>query len=228
MMRTENQIRICALQGSPRGMKSRTRKLVRFVLSGAEEEGAAIELIDLHERRIEACTACDACALTGKCVFDDDFLSIVQMMKSSEGIVLGSPVYIDNVSGQMKIFVDRLADSIHYQVLTGKYGCAVATTGSSGGKVVVSYLNHVINYLGAQALSGMWVELEDDELAIYGSEERARQLGRDLVGAIRAGTRFPKQLRIIGENRAFFARIVTDNSEWRKEEYDEWMKRGWI
>ncbi|MDD1714252.1 MAG: flavodoxin family protein [Methanoregulaceae archaeon] len=209
-------------------MKSRTRKLVRFVLSGAEEEGADTELLDLHDRKIEACTACDACALTGKCVFDDDFLSIVQMMRLSDGIVLGSPVYIDNVSGQMKIFVDRLADSIHYQVLTGKYGCAVATTWSSGGEEVVSYLNHVINYLGAQALPGMWVALEDDEQAIYGSEERARQLGRNLVRAISAGTRFPEQLRIIEENRAFFASIVTANSEWRREEYDEWVKRGWI
>ena len=227
-MKMKNQIQICALQGSPRGMKSRTRKLVRFVLSGAEEEGADTELLDLHDRKIEACTACDACALTGKCVFDDDFLSIVQMMRLSDGIVLGSPVYIDNVSGQMKIFVDRLADSIHYQVLTGKYGCAVATTWSSGGEEVVSYLNHVINYLGAQALPGMWVALEDDEQAIYGSEERARQLGRNLVRAISAGTRFPEQLRIIEENRAFFASIVTANSEWRREEYDEWVKRGWI
>jgi len=209
-------------------MKSRTRKLVRFVLSGAEEEGADTELLDLHDRKIEACTACDACALTGKCVFDDDFLSIVQMMRLSDGIVLGSPVYIDNVSGQMKIFVDRLADSIHYQVLTGKYGCAVATTGSSGGEEVVSYLNHVINYLGAQALPGMWVALEDDEQAIYGSEERARQLGRNLVRAISAGTRFPEQLRIIEENRAFFASIVTAHSQRRRPEYDEWVKRGWI
>jgi multimeric flavodoxin WrbA len=224
----KNQIRICALQGSPRGMKSRTRKLIRFVLSGAEEEGADIELIDLPARKIEACTACDACALTGRCVFNDDFLSIVQMMKSSDGIVLGSPVYIDNVSGQMKVFVDRLADCIHYQVLTGKYGCAVATTWSSGGEEVVSYLNHVINYLGAQALPGIWAALEEDDQAINDSEERARQLGGALVGAIRAGTRFPEQLRIIEENRAFFARIVTANREWRKQEYDEWITRGWI
>jgi multimeric flavodoxin WrbA len=137
-------------------------------------------------------------------------------------------VYIDNVSGQMKIFVDRLADCIHYQVFTGKYGCAVATTWSSGGEEVISYLNHVINYLGAQALPGMSVALEDDEQAIYDSEERARQLGRDLVGAISAGTRFPEQLRIIEENRPFFARIVSANREWRKEEYNEWMKKGWI
>jgi multimeric flavodoxin WrbA len=228
-MKKEKQLRILALQGSPRGLKSRTRKLVQFVLSGAAEQGAEVELVDLTERSIEPCIACDACALTGRCVFNDDFLHIAQKMSSSDGIVLGSPVYIDNVSGQMKVFVDRLADCIHYQVLTGKYGCAVATTWSSGGEEVVSYLNHVINYLGAQALPGLGVALgDDDEQAIYGSEERARQLGRDLVGAIRAGKRFPDQMRIIEENRAFFARIVAANREWRQDEYDEWVKRGWI
>lgn len=227
-MKKMKQIRICALQSSPRGIRSRTRKLVRFVLSGAAEQGAEIELVDLSEMRIEPCSACDACALTGRCVFDDDLLSIIQMMKLSDGIVLGSPVYIDNVSGQMKIFVDRLADCIHYQVLTGKYGCAAATTWCSGGEEVVSYLSHVINYLGAQALPGMWVALEDDEKALSVWEERARQLGRDLVGVIRAGTRFPEQIRVIEENRAFFARVVTANREWRKQEYDEWITRGWI
>jgi hypothetical protein len=85
----------------------------------------------------------------------------------------------------------------------------------------------MLSIFGAR-LPGMWVALEDDEQAIYGSEERARQLGQNLVRAISAGTRFPEQLRIIEENRAFFARIVTANSEWRKEEYDEWVKRGWI
>lgn len=228
IVKKEGQVRIFALQSSPRGQKSRTRKLVKAVLSGAAEQGAEVELVDLADRRIEPCIACDSCALTGRCVFDDDFFHIAQTMISSDGIVLGSPVYIDNVSGQMKVFIDRLADCIHYQVLSGKYGCAAATTWSSGGEEVVSYLNHVINYLGAQVLPGMWVALGDDEQAIYGSEERARQLGTDLVGAIRAGKRFPAQMRIIEENRAFFARLVAANREWRHDEYDEWVRRGWI
>jgi multimeric flavodoxin WrbA len=224
----EEPVKIVGIQASPRGPKSRTRKLVQYVLSGAAEQGAALELIDLADRRIEACTACDSCALTGLCVFDDDFPQISDQMRSSDGIVLASPVYIDNVTGQMKVFVDRLADGIHYQVLSGKYGCSVATTWSSGGDTVVLYLNHVLSYLGALAVPGMWVPLGDDELAIYHAEPQARQLGRDLVEAIRTEKKFPEQERVIADNRAFFARIVSANREWRSEEYEEWVRKGWI
>lgn len=226
MVKRDQPLRILGIQGSH--LKSRTRKLVQYVLSGAAEHGAAIELIDLADRRIEACTACDGCTLTGLCVFDDDFPQITDEMRSSDGIILGSPVYIDNVTGQMKVFVDRLADCIHYQVLSGKYGCSVATTWSSGGDVVVSYLNHVLNYLGARAIPGMWVALGADDTAIYNTESQARQLGRDLVQAIRTQQKFPEQERIIADNRAFFASIVSANREWRSEEYEEWVRRGWI
>ena len=43
-------------------------------------------------------------------------------MKDADAIVFGSPVYIDNVTGQMKVFFDRLADAIHYQHSPGKLG----------------------------------------------------------------------------------------------------------
>jgi multimeric flavodoxin WrbA len=228
MVMRAHQLRILGIQSSPRGAKSRTRKLIQYVLSGAAEQGASIDLIDLADRRIEACTACDGCALTGLCVFDDDFLQISERMRSADGIIFGSPVYVDQVTGQMKIFVDRLADCIHYQVLYGKYGCAVATTWSSGGDVVVSYLNHVLNYLGAQVIPGLWVALGDAEGAIHGTELQARQLGRDLVEAIRTKKKFPEQEQIIFDNRTFFARIVSANREWRHEEYEEWVRRGWI
>jgi multimeric flavodoxin WrbA len=228
MTRKDHEIKILGIQASPRGMKSRTRKLLRFVLSGAAEHGAMTDLIDLADQRIEACTACDGCALTGLCVFDDDVHQISDRMRSADGIIFGSPVYIDQVTGQMKVFIDRLADCIHYQVLYGKYGCAIATTWSSGGDVVVSYLNHVLNYLGASVVPGMWVALGDDDQAIYAHEMPARQLGRELVAAIRKQERFPRQERIIAENRVFFAGIVAANREWRPEEYEEWVRRGWI
>jgi multimeric flavodoxin WrbA len=149
-------------------------------------------------------------------------------MLRADGIVLGSPVYIDHVTGQMKVFIDRLADTIHYQKLFGKYGCAVSTTWISGGAQVVSYLNHVLNYLGVFTLPGMWVAVGDDEQALYRADHQARKLGERLVGAIKTRPRFPGQEAIIAENRSYFARIVENNRDWRPGEYDDWIRRGWI
>lgn len=219
---------ILGIHGSPRGGKSRTRLLVQWVLAGAEDTGAKTEIVDLASLRIEACTACEGCSLTGQCIYDDDFFHLYERMIAAGGIVLGSPVYIDNVTGQMKVFIDRLADAIHYQTLSGKYGCAVTTTWISGGEDVVFYLNHVLNYLGILALEGISVAIGNDPEAIYREEEKARKLGERLAGAIRTQEMNPGQMRIIEENRSFFARIVEQNREWRPEEYREWVRKGWI
>lgn len=219
---------ILGIHGSPRGMKSRTRKLLRWVLDGAENAGAQTNLVDLSDLHIEACTGCGYCSISGECVFHDDFRGLYAQMLTTDGIVLGSPVYIDHVTGQMKIFIDRLADAVHYQVLTGRYGCAVSTTWSSGGETVVAYLNHVLNYLGALAVPGLHVELEDDATAIYRAEGAAMVLGKELVEAIHSRRHFPGQESFIQENRAFFGAIVEENREWRPEAYDEWVQRGWI
>jgi multimeric flavodoxin WrbA len=219
---------VLGIHGSPRGVFSRTRMLVQWVLAGAEAAGATTDLVDLASLRIEACSACESCSLTGTCVHHDDFVSLYDRMIAADGIVLGSPVYIDNVTGKMKIFFDRLADAIHYQTLSGKYGCAVTTTWSSGGEEVVHYLNHVLNYLGILTLEGISVAIGDDHESLYREESRARSLGARLEGAIRAQEQYPGQTRCIEQNRSFFAGIVEENREWRPDEYKEWVRKGWI
>lgn len=219
---------ILGIQGSPRGVASRTRLLTEWVLAGANDAGADTELVDLIDLRIEACTGCESCSATGQCVFSDDFPFLYDHMIRADGIVLGSPVYVDHVTGQVKVFIDRLADTIHYQKLSGKYGCTVSTTWISGGEQVVSYLSHVLTYLGICTLPGLWVAVGDDEQVLYQAEHRARKLGERLVGAIKTRQRFPGQEAIIAENRTFFAKIVEKNRILRPGEYDEWVRRGWI
>lgn len=218
-------IGICA---SPRENLSRTAALVREVLAGAAEAGAATTFIDLCSHAVGFCTACGACNETGECVLDDDFDIIRERVSAADGVVLGSPVYIDNVSGQMKAFADRMADAIHYQVLGGKYGCSVATTFESGGPEVTAYLDHFLRYLGAYTIPGLALALGDRE-ALSGTECRAaRERGAELAEAIRMGRRFPAQDEFIRGNREFFAGIVAANRECRPDGYARWVKAGWI
>lgn len=209
-------------------MQSRTRKLVNFVLAGAKEAGAEIDIIDRADLQILACTACESCSLDGRCVFADDFSAAYDRMLDADGLVFASPVYIDNVSGQMKVFIDRLADAIHYQNFAGKYGCSVATTQVSGGDAVVGYLNHVLNYLGVTTVGGMSVALDDAPEALDRAEPAARDLGRRLVHAISERPRYPDQEAEMAENREYFARIVRENRDWRPDEYERWVREGWI
>ena len=221
-------MKILAINASPRTVRSNTRRLAQFVLEGAEAAGAETEMIDLCDLHVTPCTACEGCSFNGICVFEDDVPFIVERMKEADGIVFASPVYIDNVSGQMKVFFDRLADAIHYQVLAGKYGCSVATTHTSGGDEVVAYQNHVLNYLAVVSVGGLSVATGGEAEAVDAREADARALGQKLAGAITAGFTDPLQEEEIRGNREFFKDIVIENRDLRTEEYDRWVKSGWI
>ena len=221
-------MKILAINGSPRTIRSGTRRLADYILEGAGTKGAETEMIDLADLAIMPCTACEACSINGMCINDDDMAGVIARMREADGIVFASPVYIDNITGQMKIFFDRLADAIHYQVLTGKYGCSVVTTHESGADEVASYLDHVLNYLGVISIGRIAVATQGDTGRIDAKEEEGRALGKQLAGAIRNGFPDPVQEKILEENREYFKTIVEENRDVRTAEYDEWVKKSWI
>ncbi|HSQ93995.1 MAG TPA: flavodoxin family protein [Methanoregula sp.] len=221
-------MKIIAINGSPRTIQSTTRKLAQAVLEGAAELGVETEIVDLCDLRVTPCTACEGCSFNGICVYDDDVPIIVERMKEADGILFASPVYIDNVSGQMKIFFDRLADVIHYQTLAGKYGCSVATTHTSGGDEVIAYQNHVLNYLGIVAVGGLSIATGGDTDVVDSREADGRELGRKLGHAIANGFSDMGQEAEIAGNREFFRDIVIGNRNLRTDEYERWVREGWI
>jgi multimeric flavodoxin WrbA len=221
-------MKILAIHGSPRTILSTTRRLAGLVLEGAAEGGAETEMIDLADYRVTPCTACEACSFTGTCVFGDDVPALVTRMREADAIILGSPVYIDNISGQMKVFFDRLADAIHYQILAGKFGCAVATTFESGGDDAISYLNHVLNYLGIISVGSVSVATGGRANAVNEAGSAARALGKSLAAAVRDGFSDPAQDAILADNRSYFRAIVEENRDFRSNEYERWVRMGWI
>jgi multimeric flavodoxin WrbA len=221
-------MKILAIHGSARTIRSNTRRLAELVLEGAAETGAETEMIDLADHHITPCTACEGCSFTGTCVFDDDVPALVARMQEADAVIFGSPVYIDNISGQMKVFFDRLADAIHYQVLAGKFGCSVATTDESGGDDVIAYLNHVLNYLGILSVGGVSVATAGRAEAVEEAGPAARALGRKLADAVTNGFCDPAQEAILSDNRGYFRAIVSENRDFRPNEYDRWVRMGWI
>jgi multimeric flavodoxin WrbA len=149
-------------------------------------------------------------------------------MKEADAFVFGSPVYIDNITGQMKIFFDRLADAIHYQHYSGKYGCSVATTAESGSTEVVAYLNHVLNYLGVVSVGGIGIATGGQLAKVEEYEPAARALGKKLVDAVREGYIDPVQDAILSDNRGYFKAIVEESKDLRADDYARWVRMGWI
>ena len=221
-------MKVLGINASPKGKESQTLRLVIAALDGAQVEGAETELIDICDYNLEFCTACGTCYAKGECIHADDYGEIFGKILDCDGIVLGSPNYIDSVTAQLKVLFDRMADAIHCQMLSGKYGCAVCTAGGSNEMEVVGYMNRVLGSLGAQVVGGVGVAFRGNPDAILPGEKKAYELGRDLADAIRTKRSYPDQEANLKARREYFCLLVQANRDRWAHEYDWWVQAGVI
>lgn len=107
---------IYAINGSPR-KKGNTAQLLDQALAGAKAsfsgEEITAERIDLYDLHYTGCRSCFACkrkggASYGKCAVRDDLHSLLEKLLNSNGVIIGSPVYFQNISGQLHALYERL------------------------------------------------------------------------------------------------------------------------
>jgi multimeric flavodoxin WrbA len=221
-------MKVLGINASPKGKESQTLRLVVAALDGAEVEGAETELLDICDYNLEFCTACGTCYAKGECIHPDDYEEIFGKILDCDGIVLGSPNYIDSVTAQMKVLFDRMADAIHCQRLSGKYGCSVCTAGGSNEMEVVGYMNRVLTMLGAQVVGGVGVAFRGNPDAILPAEKKAYEMGKVLAEAIRAKRSYPDQEAVLRARRDYFCQLIQVNRERWAHEYDWWVQAGVI
>jgi NAD(P)H-dependent FMN reductase len=105
--------RIVALNGSHRGDKGQTHFFIDYLFQGATAAGADCEVVTLARLKINRCLSCYRCQ-TGElhlvCVYDDkdDVRGILDKMAAADILVFATPIYLMNMSGLLKTFLDRL------------------------------------------------------------------------------------------------------------------------
>ena len=95
-----------AFCGSPR-KKGNTETLVNEAIKGIESVGHTVETFYLNAMNIKPCQGCGGCYQTGECIFHDDFDTVYSAIRSSDRIIIASPIYFYSVSAQLKIMIDR-------------------------------------------------------------------------------------------------------------------------
>ena len=99
-------VRIAAIYGSPR-RGGNTSSLLGKAVEGAWEAGAQVEEIILCDLNISPCLEIYGCKRDGECVIKDDFQKVREIMLSSQGIILASPIFFYSVSAHTKALMDR-------------------------------------------------------------------------------------------------------------------------
>ena len=123
-------MKIIAVNGSPRKTWN-TAKLLTSALEGAASQGAETALFHLYELNFKGCVSCFSCKLDGggsygRCAVKDGLTPLLETISACDALIVGSPIYLGEVTGEMRSFYERLAfpylvyDKTHSSLFTRK------------------------------------------------------------------------------------------------------------
>lgn len=139
--------KVIAINSSKR--KKNTYGILRKLQEELKKEQVEVEVIDLFDYDIKECYGCEQCLRKGKCHINDDMDLLMDKLKNSDGIIIGTPVYMGGLSGKLKVFIDRTCKWFHRPELVGVPGLIVATTAASGLKDTFKSLDKLLIQWGA-------------------------------------------------------------------------------
>jgi multimeric flavodoxin WrbA len=143
---SESRMKVVAFNGSAR-KGGNTAILLGYVLKELEAEGIDTELIDLSGAKIHGCLACSQCFKNKnrRCSQTGDMgNAFIEKMEQADGILLGSPTYVADVSPEIKALMDRacLVAKSNDGIFRRKVGAAVVAVRRAGAIHVFDTLNH--------------------------------------------------------------------------------------
>jgi multimeric flavodoxin WrbA len=139
-------MKVVAINGSAR-RGGNTSILLRYVLGELEKEGIETELVEMSGAVIHGCLACRKCSTRKdrRCSQKDDMGNVfIEKMDQADGILLGSPTYVTDVSAEMKALIDRaaLVGRANGGMFRRKAGAGVVAVRRAGGIHAFDTLNH--------------------------------------------------------------------------------------
>lgn len=139
-------MKVVAFNGSAR-RDGNTATLIKHVFAELEARGIETELVELSEKGIHGCIACEKCGKNKdqRCAVKDDAANeYIEKMLGADGIILGSPVYFQDVTSEMKALIDRCGyvSRSNGRMFTRKVGAAVAAVRRSGAIHTLDTMDH--------------------------------------------------------------------------------------
>ncbi len=144
--------KIVILNGSPR-KNGNTSALVKAFTQGAESAGHTVTEFFLDRMDIHGCKGCNGGHYDRECpcVQKDGMAEIYPAVKESDVVVLASPLYYWNLSGQLRTAVDRLfaLEEGGENLLRGnnRSGALLMAAAGSDFDDVLLYYNHLMEHL---------------------------------------------------------------------------------
>lgn len=140
-----------------------TDKLLQSAAKGAESAGAEVKYYDLYDLQFSGCRSCFACKIkdsktAGACTYSDGLKPVMDAVRDADVLVLGTPVYLGQMSAQLNLFWERLmfanvsysSYDIGLKMEKPKQCAMIVTMGATVTQMKQIGYDQQFNYLGQQ------------------------------------------------------------------------------
>jgi multimeric flavodoxin WrbA len=139
-------MKVVAFNGSAR-RGGNTAILLGYVMGELQAEGIETELVEMSGAPIHGCLACRKCSVRKdrRCSQPNDIGNVyIEKMEAADGILLGSPTYVTDVSPEMKALIDRacMVSGANGGMFRRKVGAGVVAVRRAGATHAFDTLNH--------------------------------------------------------------------------------------
>lgn len=208
-------MKVLVINGSPHLEGGCTDRGLREVEETLKEEGIEVKRINVGNKDIRGCIACNFCRANGRCVFNDLVNETVPEFAEADGVVIGTPVYYAGANGQLLSFLDRLFYSTSATVdKTMKVGAAVVSSRRAGSTSAFDEINKYFTICSMPIVSSTyWNEVHgftaDDVEADLEGLQTMRNLGRNMAFIIKAINAARQQSGLPEQERGNFTHFST-------------------
>ena len=194
-------LKAIGIAGSPRRSGNSTT-LMKAVLEGVAAAGAATEVVHLNDLSFRGCQGCEPCTDDATCRLEDELTPVMAEVRAADIWVLAAPIYYDGVSGQLKLFFDRLRHITHdgaplRRMLEGKRAAAVIVTYEDKPRddyrkvavVLAKYLSWMGEFVSVAVMDEARLGPSDAAAGRPDLLAKARKLGKKLHEALAAASK---------------------------------------
>ncbi len=221
-------MRILLINFSPRA-QGNTDKLLRPMAKALQAQQPLIDCnqLALRDFQIKPCRGCRICfdGPEAACPCQDELLSLRDQLAAADAIVLASPVYVEDISGLCKQWIDRMAFHCYRPFLQGK---PIGLLTTSGGRTSCQALRSL--HMALTAWGGQVISRDNCCTGARITAQEAAQRFEPLVKR-RAGVLL-RHLRRPRLSLYTLTAFKTQQRIWRRSPEDHslghWQQQGWL
>ena len=131
--------KVLLINGSP-NKNGNTSIALKEIAAQLKLHGVDSEIFWIGAGPMQGCTGCGGCVRAGGCVLAGDVNECAEQMRTSDALVIGSPVYYGGANGSLCAFLDRLFYS-HGAEFDGKPGACAVVCRRGGASAAFDRLN---------------------------------------------------------------------------------------